>query len=75
MTDQTQYEWRAYTIITPTEQSISRSINGNKSPYRSPYRSFIDESNVRHYSFDTTKREWLLVYKREIGTSFQEPCW
>lgn len=73
MTDQIVYEYRAYEIINPTQSSITRSINGEKSPYRSPYEEYSDANSRRQYHFDTSKRQWLLVYKRQVGTTFQEP--
>lgn len=74
MTDQTDFTYRVYTVINPTDATVTRSVRGANSPYRSPFTVHYDATRYQDYSFDTSKREWILIYKRVIGETFIEPA-
>ena len=58
---------RIFVVINPTESSINNSVHGSNAPYRSPrYVSYDLDSP---YDFDTSSKEYLLVYKGDNITA------
>ena len=70
MTDVVKYY--AYSVINPIQETLTRSLRGTESPYRAVSHS-VTIDGVRIDTYDTSNKQYILVYKRIVGQNFIEP--